>query len=82
MNTSGATYNNILYASTITYGNPVLKWEKKQNKDLGLEMSFFKGRLNTEISYFNEKIENLLDQVQVPRFKWKNNYHGKFCFSE
>jgi TonB-dependent starch-binding outer membrane protein SusC len=66
MNTSGATYNNILYASTITYGNPVLKWEKKQNKDLGLEMSFFKGRLNTEISYFNETIKNLLDQVQVP----------------
>jgi len=66
MNTAGSTYNNILYASTITYGNPVLKWEKKQNKDLGLEMSFFKGRLNTEISYFNEKIENLLDQVQVP----------------
>jgi TonB-linked SusC/RagA family outer membrane protein len=66
MNTSGATYNNILYASTITYGNPVLKWEKKQNKDLGLEMSFFKGRLNTEISYFNEKVINLLDQVQVP----------------
>jgi outer membrane receptor protein involved in Fe transport len=65
MNTSGATYNNILYASTITYGNPVLKWEKKQNKDLGLEMSFFKGRINSEISYFNEKITDLLDQVQV-----------------
>ena len=60
------TYNNILYASTITYGNPILKWEKKQNKDLGLEMSFFKGRLNTEVSYFNEKITDLLDQVQVP----------------
>jgi hypothetical protein len=28
-------------------------------------MSFFKGRLNTEISYFNEKINDLLDQVQV-----------------
>jgi hypothetical protein len=66
MNPSGSTYNNVLYASTITYGNPVLKWEKKQNKDLGLEMSFFKGRLNSEISYFNEKIVNLLDQVQVP----------------
>jgi len=66
LNTSGSTYNGILYASTITYGNPVLKWEKKQNKDLGLEMSFFKGRLNSEISYFNEKVVDLLDQVQVP----------------
>jgi TonB-linked SusC/RagA family outer membrane protein len=66
MSNPAGTYNNMLYASTITYGNPILKWEKKQNKDLGLEMSFFKGRLNTELSYFNEKITDLLDQVQVP----------------
>lgn len=65
LNSTGSTYNGILYGSTITYGNPVLRWEKKLNKDLGLEMSFFKGRINTEISYFNEKIVDLLDQVQV-----------------
>lgn len=65
LNTAGNTYNGVLYGSTITYGNPVLRWEKKQNKDAGLEMSFFKGRINTELSYFHEKIIDLLDQVQV-----------------
>ncbi|MBO9635990.1 MAG: SusC/RagA family TonB-linked outer membrane protein [Chitinophagaceae bacterium] len=65
LNTSGSTYNGVLYGNSITYGNPVLKWEKKQNKDAGLEMSFFKGRINTELSYFHEKVIDLLDQVQV-----------------
>jgi hypothetical protein len=65
LNTAGNTYNGVLYGSTITYGNPVLRWEKKQNKDAGIEMSFFKGRINAELSYFDEKITDLLDQVQV-----------------
>jgi hypothetical protein len=29
-------------------------------------MSLFKGRLNAEISYFDETVLDLLDQVQVP----------------
>ncbi|MBO9573339.1 MAG: hypothetical protein J7497_14195, partial [Chitinophagaceae bacterium] len=65
LNTAGNTYNGVLYGSSITYGNPVLRWERKQNKDLGLELSLFKGRINTEISYFQEKITDLLDEVQV-----------------
>lgn len=65
LNTSGSTYDGILYANTVTYGNPVLKWEKKQNKDGGIELSLFKGRLNAEFNYFNEKVINLLDEVQV-----------------
>jgi hypothetical protein len=40
MNTSGATYNNILYASTITYGNPVLKWEKETKQRPGFGDEF------------------------------------------
>ncbi len=65
LNSSGNTYNGVLYGSSITYGNPVLKWEKKQNRDAGLEMSFLKGRVNTELSYFHEKVIDLVDQVQV-----------------
>jgi TonB-linked SusC/RagA family outer membrane protein len=65
LNTSGLTYNGILYGSTITYGNPVLKWEKKQNKDAGIEMSFFGGRVNADLTYFDEKVVDLLDQTQV-----------------
>jgi TonB-linked SusC/RagA family outer membrane protein len=66
VNTAGSTYAGLLFGNTITYGNPVLSWEKKQNKDAAVEMSLFKGRLNAEVSYFNETVLDLLDQVQVP----------------
>lgn len=65
LNSAGSTYNGVLYANSITYGNPVLKWEKKQNRDAGIELSLFKGRLNAEFNYFNEKVTNLIDEVHV-----------------
>ncbi len=66
VNTSGSTYDGILYANSITYGNPVLRWERKQNKDAGMELSLFRGRFNVEFNYFDEKVIKLLDQVHVP----------------
>lgn len=59
-------YDGMLAASAINYGNPVLKWERKGEKTLGLEMSFFKGRINLEGQYFSERIEDLLDQTPLP----------------
>lgn len=73
VNTSGSTYDGILYANSITYGNPVLKWEKKQNKDAGIELSLFRGRFNAEFNYYNETVTNLLDQVQVPASSGRNS---------
>ena len=66
LNSSGSTYNGILYGSDIFYGNPVLKWEKKQNMDVGVEMSFLGGRINADLTYFNEKVTDLLNETNVP----------------
>jgi len=65
-NASGANYSGIVYADQITYGNPVLQWEKKQNIDGGIEMSFLKGRVNAEFTLFSEKVTGLIGPVQVP----------------
>lgn len=61
-----AVYNNIPVASAFNYGNPVIKWEKKQETNLGLELSFFKGRVNADMRYFDEKIVDLLDNTITP----------------
>jgi hypothetical protein len=37
VNTAGSTYAGLLFGNTITYGNPVLSWEKKRNKDARLK---------------------------------------------
>ena len=47
--------------------NPNLFWETTQQLDLGLEASFFKGRLNVELDYYYKKTSDLLLNVQIPR---------------
>jgi TonB-linked SusC/RagA family outer membrane protein len=59
-------YNNHPIGTNMQYGNPVLKWEKKEDLNLGMELSLFKGRVNLETRYFSEKVTNLLDQMRLP----------------
>ncbi|TKC62437.1 SusC/RagA family TonB-linked outer membrane protein [Pedobacter hiemivivus] len=59
-------YNNIAVAQAFAYGNPVIKWEKKQETNLGAEISLFNGRINTEFRYFKEKVNDLLDNTTTP----------------
>lgn len=61
-----AVYNNIPLASAFSYGNPVIKWEKKKEINLGIEASFLKGRINTELRYFDETVNDLLDETVTP----------------
>lgn len=63
---SAVTYDDVVKASVFNYGNPVLKWEKKKDVNLGMELSLLKGRINAEARYFNEKVIDLLDNVQLP----------------
>ncbi len=63
---SALTYDGIIKATNFNYGNPVLKWERKKDINLGMELSLYKGRVNLEARYFNEKVTDLLDLVQLP----------------
>lgn len=63
---STVTYNNIPNAATFAFGNPVIKWEKKKEQNLGLELSLFQARVNTELRYFNEQVIDLLDNTLTP----------------
>lgn len=63
---SAQTYDGIVKADEFNYGNPVLKWERKKDINLGLELSLYKGRVNIEARYFDEKVTDLLDKVQLP----------------
>lgn len=61
-----AVYNNNPLASSFSYGNPVIKWEKKKETNLGIELSLFQGRVNTEFRYFDEQVNDLLDNTATP----------------
>jgi hypothetical protein len=61
-----AVYANIPIATEFQYGNPVIKWEKKRETNLGLELSLFNGRINTDWRYFTEEVMDLLDNTRTP----------------
>lgn len=58
--------------------NPDLKWETKAEFDIGLDLSFFNGRLSGSIDYYDRTTSDLIYQIIVPvppnytRQTWKN----------
>ena len=60
-----AVYANTPVATKFVYGNPVIKWEKKRETNLGLELSFFNGRINTDWRFFSEEVMDLLDNART-----------------
>lgn len=53
-------------ASTATLGNPNLKWESQVSRNLGLDMAFFKGRLQLTVDAYKNTTSNLLLNNVIP----------------
>jgi len=47
-------------------GNSILRWETSNQLDIGLDLSFFNGKLNFVADYFDKKINNMLLIVPLP----------------
>lgn len=47
--------------------NPNLGWEEKKEWNLGVDYSFFEGRLYGKFDYYRRKVDNLLFSVKVPQ---------------
>ncbi len=48
-------YYNEMISTVAYYANPDLRWEKTHSTNVGLETSFFKGRLQVGVEYFYKK---------------------------
>jgi TonB-dependent starch-binding outer membrane protein SusC len=46
--------------------NPDLKWEEKRETNIGIDYSFFKGKINGSIDFYKRKTVGLLFDYQVP----------------
>ncbi|RQO66574.1 SusC/RagA family TonB-linked outer membrane protein [Pedobacter sp. KBW01] len=53
-------YRLMVGASTLNYANPDLKWQQTLKSNIGLNLGFFKGRLNASIEFFRETTDNLI----------------------
>ncbi|MFZ4862107.1 SusC/RagA family TonB-linked outer membrane protein [Sphingobacterium sp. Mn56C] len=47
--------------------NPDLKWETSKQYDFGVEFGLFNNRLNFDVSFYNKKTVDLLNEAPLPR---------------
>ena len=59
-------YNGYRYATGFTYPNPTVGWEKKKDRNIGLDMSLFDNRINFTFDYYSNRTEDVLEDLEVP----------------
>ena len=57
-------------------GNEDITWETTTSYNLGLEWSFFKGRLTGGIDFYNKKVTDLLFWLSIPESYGARGYYG------
>ena len=60
-----ANYNSEAAVYPGQFGNSNLTWEKNRNLDVGIDYSFFKGRINGSLAWFHKKTFDLLQDVPL-----------------
>ena len=57
--------NHILYpgATSVTIGNPDIKWEKAETFNVGLDLGFLENSLSMSVEYFNKETTDMLLRV-------------------
>jgi TonB-linked SusC/RagA family outer membrane protein len=66
---SPLTLNNVLQPNSAVVSsldNPDLMWEKAAQTDVGLDIGFFKNKLNLTVEYYHKSISDLLFSVSLP----------------
>lgn len=54
------------FVSEFTYANPSVGWEKKLDRNLGIDLGLFKGRINFTLDYYNNRTEDILENLSIP----------------
>jgi len=48
--------------------NPLISWESSKQKNIGLDMAMFRGKLSLEMDYYIRNIDNMLQQFPTPAY--------------
>lgn len=68
---STLSYGNMMYmgnrfATSFTYPNPTVGWEKKTDRNLGLDVALFNHRLSFNVDYYFNETKDILETLDVP----------------
>lgn len=62
----GDMYMGDRYASGFTYPNPTVGWEKKRDRNIGMDLGLFKNRINFTFDYYSNRTDNVLENLEIP----------------
>lgn len=65
MTSSANRYNGETAYQVYRPGNPDIKWERKEDRSAGIDMSLFKNKFNATINYYNNVTRDLLNTKTV-----------------
>ncbi|WP_336515038.1 TonB-dependent receptor [Pollutibacter soli] len=73
-------FNNVTQIGTYPSGiaNPDLRWEQATQVDVGLDMSFFRNRLNVVVDYYNKRTDDLLFSKSLPMSSGYTSITGNY----
>lgn len=54
------------YATDFTYPNPTVGWEKKKDRNIGLDLTLLDNRINFTFDYYSNRTEDVLENLEVP----------------
>lgn len=54
------------YATNFTYPNPTVGWEKKQDRNIGLDLTLWDNRIHFTFDYYSNRTEDVLEDMEVP----------------
>ena len=63
---SGNRYDGNFIADQVTYPNPNIKWEKKQDRNIGLDFGFWDNRIGGTFNYYWNTSKDLLGAMSTP----------------
>lgn len=75
MTPTNAPFGDALYGAIYENGagNPLLTWETTKQANVGLDLSFFRTRLNITLDYYDKRTEGLLQDVRLaPSSGWSS----------
>lgn len=59
-------YDGIQLHIDVMPGNPSVKWQKKEDRSIGLDFSLFNYRINGTVNYYCNDVNNLLGDKKIP----------------
>lgn len=70
---SDKKFDGYLMAKSFTYANPTVRWEKKLDRNIGMELSLFKHRIGMTFDAYFNKVNDVLGPYNLPISSGRNN---------